>query len=53
MPVFARTLPDDLAGLLEAIPRLDEWRAALADADARGTFTATLQMWVVGGRKSR
>lgn len=51
MPLFARSLPPDLADLLDVMPRADEWRAALDDADARGTFTAALQMWVVGGRK--
>jgi SAM-dependent methyltransferase len=52
LPMFRRELPPDIQQLAEEFPLWSRWREALEQADARRRLVATLQMWVVGGRKS-
>lgn len=51
LPLFIREAPPEMAFLTEGVPRYHEWRDALDAAESTGSFVATLQMWVAGGRR--
>lgn len=51
LPMLATDPPPELVEALAAVPDHDRWERALDEADAVGGLVATLQMWIVGGRK--